>query len=353
MGAGPGCGDGARGAGARGSRPVPPLPHPLSSLRWPRSRAPRLGLPERPRPIPTRPRAPLSARSAPLLLAAGRARRLLQRPRWRRRPERTWRQRRRWRDRQQQQQLRAPCVAALPHEPYEPSISPPSALPDPARGSSSRQPRQRPQLSSDSPSAFRASRSHSRNATRSLSPSCRHSHRHNPSSSSFCSSSRHSPCTDTLEVGMLLSKINSLAHLRTAPCNDLHSTKLAPGEQPPNPRMRVEVEPPKVGSGGSRAGPALSPLCFFTRQGEGAPGVAIPGGPATGQRRLRLGLLRHPCRRQLAGEWAPRRGEGARGRGRTGVLAQLKVRNGDSPGVISRWPSSTWRRTGFPTGESW
>lgn len=107
------------GAGARGSRPVPPLPHPLSSLRWPRSRAPRLGLPERPRPIPTRPRAPPSARSAPLLLAAGRARRLLQRPRWRRRPERTWRQRRRWRDRQQQQQqqLRAPCVAALPHEP--------------------------------------------------------------------------------------------------------------------------------------------------------------------------------------------------------------------------------------------
>lgn len=29
---------------------------------------------------------------------------------------------------------------------------------------------------------------------------------------------------------MLLSKINSLAHLRAAPCNDLHATKLAPGE---------------------------------------------------------------------------------------------------------------------------
>lgn len=32
---------------------------------------------------------------------------------------------------------------------------------------------------------------------------------------------------------MLLSKINSLAHLRAAPCNDLHATKLAPGECPP------------------------------------------------------------------------------------------------------------------------
>lgn len=34
---------------------------------------------------------------------------------------------------------------------------------------------------------------------------------------------------------MLLSKINSLAHLRAAPCNDLHATKLAPGERPPQP----------------------------------------------------------------------------------------------------------------------
>ena len=29
-----------------------------------------------------------------------------------------------------------------------------------------------------------------------------------------------------------MSKINSLAHLRAAPCNDLHATKLAPGECP-------------------------------------------------------------------------------------------------------------------------
>lgn len=34
---------------------------------------------------------------------------------------------------------------------------------------------------------------------------------------------------------MLLSKINSLAHLRAAPCNDLHATKLAPGERSPQP----------------------------------------------------------------------------------------------------------------------
>lgn len=53
---------------------------------------------------------------------------------------------------------------------------------------------------------------------------------------------------------MLLSKINSLAHLRTAPCNDLHSTKLAPGEQPPNLGMEVVVEPPRVGSGAHAPG---------------------------------------------------------------------------------------------------
>lgn len=42
---------------------------------------------------------------------------------------------------------------------------------------------------------------------------------------------------------MLLSKINSLAHLRAAPCNDLHATKLAPGECPhPTPGARVVVE---------------------------------------------------------------------------------------------------------------
>ena len=29
------------------------------------------------------------------------------------------------------------------------------------------------------------------------------------------------------------------------------------------------------------------------------------------------------------------------------------ISNRDSMGGLSRWPSSTWRRTGFPTGESW
>ena len=31
---------------------------------------------------------------------------------------------------------------------------------------------------------------------------------------------------------MLLSKINSLAHLCAAPCSDLHANKVAPGECP-------------------------------------------------------------------------------------------------------------------------
>lgn len=166
-------------------------------------------------------------------------------------PERTWRLRR-WRDRQQQQQqqlqLYTPCAAALPHQPLEPPTLPPAALPDPAGVSVSRQPRQRPQSSSDSPSAFRASRSRSRNATRSLSPGLRHSRRRSPSP--YCSSSsRHSLFADTLEVGMLLSKINSLAHLRAAPCSDLHATKLAPGKEKEPLESQYQVGP-LLGSGG-------------------------------------------------------------------------------------------------------
>lgn len=42
---------------------------------------------------------------------------------------------------------------------------------------------------------------------------------------------------------MLLSKINSLAHLRAAPCNDLHTTKLAPGKGSPGPRMGAPAAP--------------------------------------------------------------------------------------------------------------
>lgn len=54
---------------------------------------------------------------------------------------------------------------------------------------------------------------------------------------------------------MLLSKINSLAHLRAAPCNDLHATKLAPGERPPPPSPRWRGGwTPRVRAGGSRAG---------------------------------------------------------------------------------------------------
>lgn len=60
---------------------------------------------------------------------------------------------------------------------------------------------------------------------------------------------------------MLLSKINSLAHLRAAPCNDLHATKLAPGERPPPPtRGWGKAEPPGWGLGVHW--PTLSSLCL-------------------------------------------------------------------------------------------
>lgn len=62
---------------------------------------------------------------------------------------------------------------------------------------------------------------------------------------------------------MLLSKINSLAHLRAAPCNDLHATKLAPGKRPPRPGWGWGWGGGgwtlRVGHLGAR-GPALSPL---------------------------------------------------------------------------------------------
>lgn len=58
---------------------------------------------------------------------------------------------------------------------------------------------------------------------------------------------------------MLLSKINSLAHLRAAPCNDLHATKLAPGECPP-PKSWMEGRLDFPGWELGAPGPALSPL---------------------------------------------------------------------------------------------
>ena len=48
---------------------------------------------------------------------------------------------------------------------------------------------------------------------------------------------------------MLLSKINSLAHLRPAPRNDLHSTKLAPGKKKEPLESQYQVGP-LLGSGG-------------------------------------------------------------------------------------------------------
>ncbi|KAM7233614.1 hypothetical protein CapIbe_015750 [Capra ibex] len=44
---------------------------------------------------------------------------------------------------------------------------------------------------------------------------------------------RHSLYADFLEAGVLLSKISSFAYVRTAPCNDLQATKLAPGKKEP------------------------------------------------------------------------------------------------------------------------
>lgn len=152
---------------------------------------------------------------------------------------------------------------------------------------------------------------------------------------------------------MLLSKINSFAHLRAAPCNDLHATKLAPGEQPPNPGIG-EGRTPRVAVGDSRAGtksPVSAPLLGKEKEplesqyqvgpllGSGGFGSVYSG--------IRV-ADNLPVSARPAVERARRAG-GARvcfgpGEGRS---------NGDSPGVISRWPSSTWRRTGFPTGESW
>ncbi|XP_062954358.1 serine/threonine-protein kinase pim-1 [Cynocephalus volans] len=211
----------ARGGG-RGESPCPAAsPPPL--LPPP---AQRLGSPPRPPgEAPPRPRPPASPprRRAPPLYS--------------------------WRRGEPGQEPPAPYPAALPHEPHEPLTPPPSALPDFAGSPSRRQSGQLPQLSSDSPSAFRGSRSSSRNATRSHSHSHRHSVWHNPSPSSCCSSSRHSLYADTLEVGMLLSKINSLAHLRAAPCNDLHATKLAPGKEKEPLESQYQVGP-LLGSGG-------------------------------------------------------------------------------------------------------
>lgn len=46
-----------------------------------------------------------------------------------------------------------------------------------------------------------------------------------------------------------MSKINSLAHLRAAPCNDLHATKLAPGKEKEPLESQYQVGP-LLGSGG-------------------------------------------------------------------------------------------------------
>uniref|UniRef100_A0A8I5NJK6 non-specific serine/threonine protein kinase n=1 Tax=Papio anubis TaxID=9555 RepID=A0A8I5NJK6_PAPAN len=173
-GAGPGRGHGARGAGAEGSRPVPPLPHPLSSLCRPGSPAPRLGLPERPRPVPAR-------------------RALPARPPRRRAP---------------------PLYSWLRGEP---------GVCCSGRGGGG------------GPRGVCGSGGGGGGGTR--------------SSSSSSSSHEHRPCADILEVGMLLSKINSLAHLRAAPCNDLHATKLAPGKEKEPLESQYQVGP-LLGSGG-------------------------------------------------------------------------------------------------------
>lgn len=61
-----GKGRSRQGAERRGAALVPPPPRPLSALRRRASRAPRLGLPERPRPVPARRARPPRRRAPPL-----------------------------------------------------------------------------------------------------------------------------------------------------------------------------------------------------------------------------------------------------------------------------------------------
>lgn len=49
----------------------------------------------------------------------------------------------------------------------------------------------------------------------------------------------------------------------------------------------------------------------------------------------------------------PVSGHSALGRARGGMLKTGEGESDGDPGLSSRWPSSTWRRTGFPTGENW
>lgn len=155
-----------RGLGAaleRAGRGPRESPWPAASLppllpRSARQPAPRLGPRERPRPFPARPPAPPAGALRPFTpggvaspasataAAAAKAREDLAAATAAGRAAAA-------------AAATTPGAAALPPESHEPPTPSPSALPDPAGGSTSRQPRQSPQLSSDSPSAFRASRS--------------------------------------------------------------------------------------------------------------------------------------------------------------------------------------------------